>query len=44
MGTIILAHGIFGFGDLLPGFPPLVNYINGVEVHLGGFPRYLCRV
>jgi hypothetical protein len=20
MGTIVLAHGIFGFGDLLPGF------------------------
>ena len=39
MGTIILAHGIFGFGDLLPGFPSLVNYFNGVEVHLGGFPK-----
>jgi triacylglycerol lipase len=39
MGTIILAHGIFGFGDLLPGFPSLVNYFNGVEFHLGGFPN-----
>jgi triacylglycerol lipase len=39
MGTIVLAHGIFGFGDLLPGFPSLVNYFNGVEVHLGGFPK-----
>ncbi|HEX3093102.1 MAG TPA: hypothetical protein VHW72_10800, partial [Candidatus Angelobacter sp.] len=39
MGTIILAHGIFGFGDLLPGFPSLVNYFNGVELHLGGFPK-----
>ena len=39
MGTIVLAHGIFGFGDLLPGFPSLVNYFNGVELHLGGFPK-----
>lgn len=39
MGTIILAHGIFGFGDLLPSFSSLVNYFNGVEVHLGGFPN-----
>jgi triacylglycerol lipase len=39
MGTIVLAHGIFGFGDLLPGFPLLVNYFNGVEAHLGGFPK-----
>jgi len=39
MGTIILAHGLFGFGDLLPGFPSLVNYFNGIELHLGGFPN-----
>lgn len=39
MGTIVLAHGIFGFGDLLSGFPSLVNYFNGVEAHLGGFPK-----
>jgi len=39
MGTIVLAHGILGFGDLLPGFPSLVNYFNGVEAHLGGFPK-----
>jgi len=43
MGTIVLAPGIFGFGDLLPGFQSLVNYFNGVELYLGGFPRYLCR-
>jgi triacylglycerol lipase len=39
MGTIILAHGLFGFGELLPGFPSLVNYFNGIELHLGGFPK-----
>jgi len=39
MGTIILAHGLFRFGDLLPGFPSLVNYFNGIELHLGGFPK-----
>jgi len=39
MGTIVLAHGILGFGDLLPGFPSFVNYFNGLEAHLGGFPR-----
>jgi triacylglycerol lipase len=29
MKTIVLAHGLFGFGDLLPGFH-LVNYFNEV--------------
>jgi triacylglycerol lipase len=28
-GAIVLAHGLFGFGDLLPGFQP-INYFNGV--------------
>ena len=28
-GTIVLAHGLFGFGDLVPGFQAL-NYFNGV--------------
>jgi triacylglycerol lipase len=32
MSTIVLAHGLFGFGDLLPGFTP-VNYFNGVAAH-----------
>ncbi|HKD80919.1 MAG TPA: hypothetical protein VKH81_14575 [Candidatus Angelobacter sp.] len=32
-GTIVLAHGIFGFGDLIPGFQP-VHYFNGVESFL----------
>jgi triacylglycerol lipase len=29
-GTIVLAHGLFGFGDLLPGFQA-VNYFNGIK-------------
>lgn len=33
MSTIVLAHGIFGFGDLIPGFQP-VHYFNGVESFL----------
>jgi triacylglycerol lipase len=33
MSTIVLAHGLFGFGDLLPGFS-LVNYFNGVRQEL----------
>jgi triacylglycerol lipase len=33
MSTIVLAHGLFGFGDLLPGFTPL-NYFNGVAARL----------
>jgi triacylglycerol lipase len=31
--TIILAHGVLGFGTL-PGWPSLVNYFNGVAAHL----------
>ena len=31
--TIILAHGILGFGTL-PGLPSLINYFNGVAAHL----------
>jgi triacylglycerol lipase len=31
--TIVLAHGILGFGNLL-GVPTLVNYFNGVAAHL----------
>jgi len=37
MSTIILAHGLFGFGHLLPGFLeflPSVHYFNGVADHL----------
>lgn len=33
MSTIILAHGIFGFGELIPGFT-VINYFNGVKTHL----------
>jgi triacylglycerol lipase len=33
MSTIFLAHGLFGFGDLLPGFT-FVNYFNGVAARL----------
>ncbi|HKV92057.1 MAG TPA: hypothetical protein VJW20_05875 [Candidatus Angelobacter sp.] len=33
MSTIVLAHGIFGFGELIPGFT-LVNYFNGIKDHL----------
>jgi triacylglycerol lipase len=33
MSTIVLAHGIFGFTDLIPGFS-LINYFNGVQKHL----------
>jgi triacylglycerol lipase len=33
MATIVLAHGIFGFGNLTGGFSP-VNYFNGVAAHL----------
>lgn len=33
MATIILAHGILGFGNLTGGFSP-VNYFNGVAAHL----------
>jgi triacylglycerol lipase len=33
MKTIVLAHGLFGFGDLLPGFQP-VNYFNDVAKKL----------
>jgi triacylglycerol lipase len=32
--TIVLAHGILGFGSL-PGMPSLLNYFNGVAAHLG---------
>ncbi len=32
--TIVLAHGILGFGSL-PGMPTLLNYFNGVATHLG---------
>lgn len=31
--TIILAHGVLGFGRL-PGLPSLVDYFNGVAAHL----------
>jgi triacylglycerol lipase len=34
MSTIVLAHGIFGFGNLLPSFIPTVHYFNGVRAHL----------
>src|SRR5437588_7521937 len=37
MSTIILAHGLFGFGDLVPGllsFFPSVHYFNRVADHL----------
>jgi len=37
MSTIVLAHGLFGFGHLLPGFLeflPSVHYFNGVADHL----------
>lgn len=33
MSTIVLAHGLFGFGDLIPGFT-FINYFNGVKTHL----------
>jgi triacylglycerol lipase len=33
MATIVLAHGILGFGNLTGGFSP-VNYFNGVAAHL----------
>ena len=33
MSTIVLAHGIFGFGELIPGFT-FINYFNGVKTHL----------
>ena len=33
MATLVLAHGIFGFGSLTGGFSP-VNYFNGVAAHL----------
>jgi len=32
--TIVLAHGLFGFGNLLEPIPSLVNYFNGVADHL----------
>ncbi len=32
--TIVLAHGVLGFGAL-PGMPLLLNYFNGVAAHLG---------
>jgi hypothetical protein len=31
--TIVLAHGIFGFGNLT-GLPTFINYFNGVAAHL----------
>ena len=31
--TIVLAHGLFGFGELIPGFS-LPDYFNGIEDHL----------
>jgi triacylglycerol lipase len=37
MSVIVLAHGIFGFGDMLPrtlSFLPSVHYFNGVANHL----------
>jgi triacylglycerol lipase len=33
MKTLVLAHGVLGFGDLIGGFSP-VNYFNGVAAHL----------
>jgi triacylglycerol lipase len=33
MATLVLAHGIFGFGNPTGGFSP-VNYFNGVAAHL----------
>jgi triacylglycerol lipase len=33
-GTIVLAHGLFGFGNLLASLPSVVNYFNGVAAHL----------
>ncbi len=33
MSTIVLAHGIFGFAELIPGFS-FINYFNGVQKHL----------
>lgn len=32
--TIVLAHGLFGFGNLSANLPSLVNYFNGVASHL----------
>jgi len=37
MSTIVLAHGVLGFGDQLPGllkFLPAIHYFNGVADHL----------
>jgi len=36
MSTIVLAHGLFGFGDKLPGFSSIfsLHYFNGVKAHL----------
>jgi triacylglycerol lipase len=31
--TIVLAHGVLGFGNLVPG-PGFINYFNGVALHL----------
>jgi triacylglycerol lipase len=31
--TIVLAHGLFGFGELIPGFS-LPDYFNGIKDHL----------
>jgi triacylglycerol lipase len=36
MSTIVLAHGILGFGNLLPSSIPTVHYFNGVRAHLEG--------
>lgn len=33
MSTIVLAHGLFGFGELIPDFT-FINYFNGVKTHL----------
>jgi triacylglycerol lipase len=33
-GTIVLAHGLFGFGDLTSPLPSFVSYFNGVAAHL----------
>ena len=33
MSIIILAHGLFGFGDPLPGFS-FVNYFNSIRLEL----------
>jgi triacylglycerol lipase len=33
MSTIVLAHGILGFAELIPGFS-FINYFNGVQKHL----------